>query len=117
MTNDKDKFGTAYAASYPQLTSALPIVIDDGRGHKHYDLAVDISTVQNGKDGIISSVACKKISSPQDFMEIDWSKPIGTVAHCAGWWQEPGRNIQMDVSWYKTGYSCVPQPWPATRPH
>jgi hypothetical protein len=117
VTSDKDKFGTRYEGSYPTLTDALPVIADDGKGHKYFDHAIDISKAPNGQDGIISSVTCGKIASPQDYMEITSWKSEGTIAHCYGWWQERGRNIQMDVKWYKTGYNCTSIPWPTTRPH
>lgn len=116
VTKSTDKYGTPYTQSIQTLANALPVTSDDGHGHKFFDYALDISTLPNGKDGIISSISCQKVGSPQDYMEFTGKIAQGSVAHCYGWWQENGRSIQMTVNWYKTGYSCTHQPWAKVKP-
>jgi hypothetical protein len=117
VTQSTDKYGTPYTQSIHTLANALPETSDDGHGHKFFDYYLDISALSNGKDGVISSVSCQKIGSPQDYMEFTGKISQGSVAHCYGWWQELGRSIEMTVNWYKTGYACKPpKPWPTRNP-
>jgi len=112
----EDQFGTKYTAGNQVLADSLPVVSDDGRGHKFFDFSLDISSQPNGHNGIIRSIACRKVGSPQDFMEFTGGVVQGNVAHCYGWWQSTGRSIRIDVDWYKTGYSCTSSPWPVQKP-
>jgi hypothetical protein len=109
----KDKFGTPYTHTESKLAELLPLVRDDGSGHKYVDYKVDISSLPNGQDGIIDSVSCRK-SSPTLFAEMigpESQNPGGTVATCHGWYQNPGSMFEITVTWHKTGYVCTPIPW------
>jgi hypothetical protein len=108
-----DKFGTPYSVTVSSLAEQLPVIRDDGSGHKHVDYNLDITTLPNGKDGIIDSVGCRK-SSATLFADID--NPVGehssgTVATCHGSYQNLGSTFEMHVVWHKTGYACTPIPW------
>jgi hypothetical protein len=112
-TETADKFGTPYQTTVSSLAELLPLVRDDGSGHKYVDYNLNITTVQNGEDGIIDSVSCRK-SSPTLFAEITnpiGEHPTGIVATCHGWYQNLGSTFEMHVTWHKTGYKCTPIPW------
>lgn len=110
-TETADQFGAPYEATVSSLAELLPIVSDDGAGHKYVNMTLDISTLKNGKDGVIDAVGCRK-SSPTLYAEIinPIGEHIGSVATCHGWFQNRGSTFEMHVVWHKTGYKCTPIP-------
>jgi hypothetical protein len=108
-----DKFGTPYQVTVSSLAEQLTPVRDDGSGHKFVDYNLDITSLPNGKDGIIDAVSCRK-SSPTLYADITnavGEHPSGTTAICHGWYQNLGSTFEMHVTWHKTGYVCTPIPW------
>lgn len=114
-TETANKYGVAYSNHAVVTTSDLPKVSNDGHGHKYFKWDVDVETQfgADGKDGIVSSASCRKSGSQLLFYELEGQAVIaGSHATCSGWWQELGRQITMDVSWYKKGLTCTEIEWP-----
>jgi hypothetical protein len=103
-----DKFGTPYQVTVSQLAELLTPVSDDGHGHKYVDYNLGITNVQNGKDGIIDAVGCRK-SSPTLFAEVNpvGEHPTETRAVCHGWYQNTGSTFEMHVVWHKSGIQML----------
>lgn len=112
-TATADEFNKPYSYKESKLAELLPVVRDDGSGHKYVDYNVDISGLPNGKDGIIDSVSCRKTSATlfAEVMGPATQTPAGSVATCHGWYQNNGSTFEISVTWHKTGYVCTPIPW------
>jgi hypothetical protein len=116
-TETKDAFGQEYrqTATSPDV-NILPRDSDDGHGHKFVHFTVDVaaSYPDIGKDGIVSAVSCRKAGTSLDYYEVfPQGEKSGSVATCRGWFENAGKLIAMDVTWFKKGYTCTNIDWPA----
>jgi hypothetical protein len=113
----KDAFGQAYSKTLTSVdVNKMELDSDDGNGHKYVHWTVDVaeSFPDIGKDGIVTGVICRKTGSSLDFYDVyPQGTHAGSKATCSGMFQNAGKFMSMEVSWFKKGYTCTDIKWPA----
>ncbi len=93
------------------------------------DLAQYLPSDTDPKTVLITNTRCARSGTPADFMDFTYPidkfppntccrgwvdnviAPDGLVATCRGWWQDPGRKIQMTIYYQKTVFKCTEHDW------
>jgi hypothetical protein len=111
----KDAFGQVYSKTLMSGDVNDMPRSDDGHGHKYMNWTVDVaeSFPDIGKDGIVSSVICRKAGSSLDFYDVyPQGTQAGSKATCSGMFVNADKFMSMEVTWFKKGYTCTDIDWP-----